>query len=44
MEKIIKYLSSRKKGIEGYKFIYESLKESIENNKPLFICKLEQMN
>ena len=45
---ITQYINARKKGIDGYKFLYDSLKDSITNNtntntnnpKPLFIGKI----
>ena len=43
-QQITQYINARKKGIEGYKFLYDSLKDSITNNtnnpKPLFIGKI----
>ena len=43
---ITQYINARKKHTEGYKFLYDSLKDSITNNtntnnpKPLFIGKI----
>ena len=41
-QQITQYINARKKGTEGYKFLYDSLKDSITHNntKPLFIGKI----
>ena len=45
-QQITQYINARKKHTEGYKFLYDSLKDSITNNtntnnpKPLFIGKI----